>query len=664
MHFDTFKIQLSHAQALFLMRVPGEPVELHPFPDVFTGKNRTIELQIQGRFLRRPTNGAALFVGAEITSKMQLGMLKKALCNAILSFTRNMMVGVHYSFGDDHDQNGSTLPHELPHIVAPFVTSCDRLLVTPRNELPPPLGVPVPEPDAQRTSRRSGKPGTFDAETLFGTSCGVVTFSFNTMYVDLRDWVLCKIPMMRTMSLADFWGDADLQFVVYEASNFNGTTAGSDLHPLASNGYAAKLRIYRVENGHCPQERYAKSFRAEMERRPSFAMKRASSAEAKADSNAFKAVEAELGGGRVTRGSVEGDSEGSSSVGGDDSEAFDSCEDDDGHDNGGVYGREGEGGEDASDEDADDDNDDETNEQRAPPSLSTPPPAPFDSSPGSGSPLFHGASGSCHPAHRRSFSTGLNLRSRAAAAAAVVNTVAVASAMAASELRPRLAASASGLPSAVAGLHRRASQGSSSASNALPKPPADATAVAASAAAASAAAASAVAASAAGLVAAAEAPPSPPSARVAEETSAGVTAWRCVGWADLVDRPKAVHGKGPHFLLVATTTMATTAKTATTTSTTTTPPPAPAAVAAPAASAGHGRTTSEQPRTVQRLVVQRLVVRTAKECGPLLKVHLFLVHNAPQGYLILWSWCMPHVCARVFLLAAPCPKLASFLFLF
>ena len=35
-------------EALFLMRVPGEPLGAHPFRAVFEGKQRTIELQIQG----------------------------------------------------------------------------------------------------------------------------------------------------------------------------------------------------------------------------------------------------------------------------------------------------------------------------------------------------------------------------------------------------------------------------------------------------------------------------------------------------------------------------------------------------------------------------------------------------------------------------------------
>jgi len=35
--------------------------------------------------------------------------------------------------------------------------------------------------------------------------------SFNTMYLDLREWTVCKLPMLKTMPLQDFWHDADLQ---------------------------------------------------------------------------------------------------------------------------------------------------------------------------------------------------------------------------------------------------------------------------------------------------------------------------------------------------------------------------------------------------------------------------------------------------------------------
>jgi len=56
---------------------------------MFEGKQRTLELQVQGRFLRRPRG--SFFVGAEITgSVMTLGVLKRALCNAILAFTRKI----------------------------------------------------------------------------------------------------------------------------------------------------------------------------------------------------------------------------------------------------------------------------------------------------------------------------------------------------------------------------------------------------------------------------------------------------------------------------------------------------------------------------------------------------------------------------------------------
>jgi hypothetical protein len=570
------------AQALFLMRVPGEPVERHPFPVVFDGKNRTIELQIQGRFLRKPSPGSELYVGAEITAKMQLGMLKKALCNAILSFTRQMMVGVHYSFGDDNDQNpsgsgsggstGNGLPHELPHIVAPFVTSCDRLMVTPRGKDPPPLGVPVPEPDSARSLRRSGKPNSFDHESLFGASAGVVTFSFNTMYVDLRDWLLCKIPMMRTMSLADFWGSADLQFVVYEAasSSFSSSSSSTDattttssssrsthdLHPQDTNRYAAKLRIYRVENGHCPPVRYGKSFEAEMARRPSFALRQ------RKEEDALRAQEGS-GGRDGSNSSSRSNSSVSAADVGDSDDAFDSCE-------------EGE----------EDDEEDQGSDQEGTPPV----PSSIDVLPGSVSPQTPSSSNLSQ--RRSSFSTGLKLRSRAAAAAAAVNTVAVASAMAASELRPRRSSSSSSSHSSSSssggGLHGRANSGLYP--DAHQGQLAEATAASNTASVAPNMGSASTTAGASGATPSSSFSPGGDASLSATSSLASGTSWRCVGWVDLVDRPKTAHsaGKGPHYMLVATTTAAASAE-------------------------------KEEPRMGQRRM-QRLVLRTAKECGPLLKV--------------------------------------------
>lgn len=578
------------------MRVPGEAIERHPFPEVFDGKNRTIELQIQGRFLRKPLPGSELYVGAEITAKMQLGMLKKALCNAILSFTRQMMVGVHYSFGDDNDQtsptggSGSGLPHELPHIVAPFVTSCDRLMVTPRGKNPPPLGVPVPEPDAARSLRRSGKPHSFDHDSLFGARAGTVTFSFNTMYVDLRDWLLCKIPMMRTMSLADFWGSADLQFVVYEAASSSAASSSSsssdaassnhnhvhDLHPQSSNRYATKLRIYRVENGHCPPVRYAKSFEAEMARRPSFALKQRKDEDDRAKDGSS--------GGRADGGSGNRVSRSSSSVSakevGDSDDAFDSCEED-------VE-------EDVSDQEG------ESNEIIGNVAGVPPPPAYGDASTGSASP--QSPHSSSHSSQRRSsFSTGLKLRSRAAAAAAAVNTVAVASAMAASELRPRMSSSSSSSSqsSSTTGggsgrLHGRANSGLYP--DAHQRQLAEATA------------ASTAAASGATF-------PSVSSGRHPSSASSSLppssTSWRCVGWVDLVDRPKTANsaGKGPHYMLVATTTTTANASNDSNDSN---------------KNMEVGASPENQESRMRQRHMQRLVLRTAKECGPLLKVMIHL----------------------------------------
>ena len=321
-------------------------------------------------------------MGCEITHKMQLGRCC-APCNGILAFIHQMMGNLHYSFGDDRatamnssdgsggggagggsGEAGTVDPlHELPHIVTPFVTSCDRLVVTPaklerigngsgggtrrrrgrqrrrikkteegkskgassggrergeagrghgrrrprwwRVSYPgaPLLGRHVPESDAERVARRAGsssklvkyrtmddvlasaydalrrfdddggkkggKGGGYDGEEedrnddndddddddddddagyeydddgddgdyndgdeadaapSFEDASPLVTFSINTMYLDLTRWVVCKLPMVRSMNAADFWSSADIQFVMYDVPAASSSSSSS-----------------------------------------------------------------------------------------------------------------------------------------------------------------------------------------------------------------------------------------------------------------------------------------------------------------------------------------------------------------------------------------------------------------------------------------------------
>lgn len=53
------------------------------------GLKYTFEIQVQGKFKRVP--GGRLFVGAEITKRMELGLLTKGMCSTILSVGKQVL---------------------------------------------------------------------------------------------------------------------------------------------------------------------------------------------------------------------------------------------------------------------------------------------------------------------------------------------------------------------------------------------------------------------------------------------------------------------------------------------------------------------------------------------------------------------------------------------
>ncbi|KAJ1409858.1 hypothetical protein B484DRAFT_310819, partial [Ochromonadaceae sp. CCMP2298] len=78
---------------------------------------------------------------------MELGLLTRGLCASFLQLARSTNPNMHHSFGDRNDT-------ELPHIVGPFWSAADRLVVTPEGENPPPFVTSFPEPQTSRLARK------------------------------------------------------------------------------------------------------------------------------------------------------------------------------------------------------------------------------------------------------------------------------------------------------------------------------------------------------------------------------------------------------------------------------------------------------------------------------------------------------------------------------
>lgn len=166
---------------------------------------RLFEVQVQGKFKRMPQG--EIYVGAEASLKMELGMITRSIARAAINLCSSMVGDLHSSLGDN--KNGELF--QLPHLVAPMFITFDKIICTPPGEKPPPLGVPYVEDLEYRKKRlkfRSIKDANVDLETTY-------SFSVNTSNINLLTWQLCGIPMVRPMDLRTFIQDSAIRLGEY-----------------------------------------------------------------------------------------------------------------------------------------------------------------------------------------------------------------------------------------------------------------------------------------------------------------------------------------------------------------------------------------------------------------------------------------------------------------
>lgn len=204
----------------------------------FEGTKYTYEVQIQGKFKVIPKG--RLFMGAEITKKMELGLFTKGLCASILKFGKSVNAYLHHSFGDKEG-------FELPHITGPLWSAVDRLIISGPGKTPPIMGDTFPEDPVSRSIRRKVPDYsiTVSLEDIY-------SFSFKTSNIDLIQWKAANLPLMGSMDLHTFWGDANLRMCAYcvpsdaqVEMNDNGLPK---LHPQSVNQYCFALEVQHASN--------------------------------------------------------------------------------------------------------------------------------------------------------------------------------------------------------------------------------------------------------------------------------------------------------------------------------------------------------------------------------------------------------------------------------
>lgn len=172
-----FKTEIFEGVALLLVNSSRDPNGRVDDSDM------TFEVQVQGRFTKKPQG--RMFIGAQISKKMELGMLTRAMCRTIMNFARSKNPLIHHSFGDDENV-------EIPHITGPLWSMSDRVVVTPPGETPPSLGkIALPEPIEVRVPRRKDPEFTLEVDT----NC-TYSFSTNTSNIELVEWCVVNIPLL------------------------------------------------------------------------------------------------------------------------------------------------------------------------------------------------------------------------------------------------------------------------------------------------------------------------------------------------------------------------------------------------------------------------------------------------------------------------------------
>jgi hypothetical protein len=152
----------------------------------------TFEVQVQGKFLKKPRG--MMYIGAEISKKMELGMITRSLCRSIMQFARSKLPSLHHSFGDDNNT-------EWPHITGPLWSMSDLMVVTRPGETPPPLGRgALPESAESRRTRRKDPAFTVDVDL----DC-TYSFSTNTCNLDIVNWEVCNIPLLSTLGASTLY---------------------------------------------------------------------------------------------------------------------------------------------------------------------------------------------------------------------------------------------------------------------------------------------------------------------------------------------------------------------------------------------------------------------------------------------------------------------------
>jgi len=202
---QAFTNNVVDGKAIVALRVRGD--EDPEFAHFFEGKNRRFQLMFQIT-LKEDARGT-IYLGGEVPRAMQLGVVTKNLCKAIVSILTKLSTSIHCSFGTNLDKSADR-EVEYPHMVFPVFTAATRLNLTRAGEgPPPPLGNEIEEtPEQVKQRKKRGQIDLKKGDTL--------TFSLHSMYIDIVQWKVTNLGALGSLDLSMFWDTMPLRLVMYD----------------------------------------------------------------------------------------------------------------------------------------------------------------------------------------------------------------------------------------------------------------------------------------------------------------------------------------------------------------------------------------------------------------------------------------------------------------
>ena len=144
-----------------------------------------------------------------------------------------VVIWLHRRAPQLHHSFGAADGAEQPHIVAPLWFLCDRLVVTPPGETPPPIGTEIDEedPDGRCVSAANwDQPGS------------TFTFTLTSFQLDLPSWSMVNWGGP-DVDLKRFWGKRGIRCVLYESPGEDSVGR----HLACENQYLFGVQVQRAQ---------------------------------------------------------------------------------------------------------------------------------------------------------------------------------------------------------------------------------------------------------------------------------------------------------------------------------------------------------------------------------------------------------------------------------